>query len=176
MGWPDLLIIIVVIMAMLRGWTRGFVGELSGAVALAAALITPWFYNGSMDGWIAGITRLGSGSAHVVGMFLTGIITYAIVMAIAWVLDRIAHLPLLGIGNAVGGAIVGLIKAAVFCWLVLYVALFFPLSPDIRASLHSSPSVQLLTKIDPVVDTAMKKTLPWFARPFINPYFWRHTP
>lgn len=49
-----------------------------------------WFYSGSMDGWISGITRLGPGSAHVVGMFLTGIITYAIVMAIAWVLDRIA--------------------------------------------------------------------------------------
>ena len=57
------------------------------------------------------MTKLGAGSAHVVGMFLCGFITYAIVLAIAWVLNRFAKLPILNIGNSLGGAAIGLPKA-----------------------------------------------------------------
>jgi uncharacterized membrane protein required for colicin V production len=175
-GWPDLLIGIIVVLVAIKGYRRGFVGELSGAVALVLALITPWLYNGSADGFIANVTHAGSGGAHVIGMFLTGIITYAIVIAIARLLDRVARLPILGIGNAIFGAAVGTLKGAVFCWLVLYIALFFPLSPDIRASLHASPTVRSLTQVDPPIDKALLANVPWFARPFVNPFFWRHTP
>ncbi len=172
--WPDLLMAAIIAIAVVRGYLRGFVNELSGAVALFAALATPWFYNGAADGAIGAVTHLGSGSAHVIGMFLVGVITYAIVLIAAWMLDKFARLPGLGLVNGTGGALVGLAKGVVMLWLVLYIALFFPLSPDIRADLHRSTIAQVLTQPNERLDHTAEATFPWFAQPFVKAYFKHH--
>lgn len=173
-AWPDIVIVIIAAIATLKGYARGFVSELGGAVAVAGALITPWFYNGSFDSQIEQTLRLGPGSAHVVGMFAIGLITYVGILIVARVLGRIAKLPLLGLGNAIGGAAIGFAKGAILLWLVLFVALFFPLSPDIRDGLHQSRLAPYFVTYDAQVDDAMLSTIPWFARPFVLPYFKRH--
>jgi uncharacterized membrane protein required for colicin V production len=172
--WPDILIAIILAISTYKGFSRGFVSELGGAVAVVAALITPWYYNGSFDGWIGSVTKLGAGSSHVVGMFLCGFITYAIVLAIAWVLNRFAKLPLLNIGNSLGGALIGLAKGAVLLWLVLFIALYFPLSPDIRTDLHASRLAPYFVQPDGQIDGVIESVIPWFARPALWPYFHRH--
>lgn len=174
MAWPDLLIGAILLIAAVKGWRRGFVAELGGAVAFFAALATPWWYNGSADGWIAEFVHLGPGSAHVIGMFLTGLLTYAVIIAIAWLLGGIAKLPVISIGNGIGGALIGFLKGALLCWLVLYLALFFPLSLDLRSDLHRSQLVHALVQPDDQIDRAILATVPWFARPFLRPYFRRH--
>ena len=173
-GWVDIVILVILALAAFKGFSRGFVGELGGAVAVVAALITPWYYNGAFDGWLETNVHIGPGSSHVVGMFLTGFITYAIVLAISWVLNRFAKLPILNIGNSIGGAAIGFLKGAVLIWLVLFIALYFPLSPDIRNDLHDSHFAVTFTQPDDSIDKAIESTIPWFARPFLNPYFKRH--
>jgi uncharacterized membrane protein required for colicin V production len=174
LAWPDVVIVIVLAIATLKGYSRGFVTELGGAVAVTAALVTPWFYNGSLDPQIARFTNLGPGSAHVIGMFATGLGTYILILIVARLLGTIAKLPLLGLGNALGGAAIGFAKGAVLLWLVLFIALFFPLSPDIRDGLHQSRLAPYLVTYDPPLDDAILSTIPWFARPFAMPYFRRH--
>ena len=173
-AWPDIIIVAILAIAALKGYSRGFVSELGGAVAVTAGLVTPWFYNGSFDSQIEGVTKLGPGSAHVVGMFATGLVTYVVILIVARLLGAIAKLPVLGIGNAIGGALIGFIKGAVLLWLVLFVALFFPLSPDIRAGLHDSRFAPYFVTYDGPIDDAILSTIPWFARPFVMPYFRRH--
>jgi len=172
--WPDIAIALILIIATYKGFARGFVSELGGAVAVVAALITPWYYNGSFDGWLETQMKLGPGSAHVIGMFLTGIITYAIVISIAWVLGRIAKLPVLNIGNSIGGAAIGLFKGAVLLWFVLFIALYFPLSPDIRNDLRNSHFAAYFVTPDANLDKSIESVIPWFARPALWPYFHRH--
>jgi uncharacterized membrane protein required for colicin V production len=173
-AWPDVVIVIVLAIATFKGYARGFVSELGGAVAVTAALVTPWFYNGAFDPQIERLFNAGPGSAHVIGMFATGLITYVVILALARVLGTIAKLPLLGLGNALGGAVVGFAKGAILLWLVLFIALFFPLSPDIRTSLHQSRLAPYLVTYDAQLDDALLSTIPWFARPFVMPYFRRH--
>jgi len=173
-AWPDAIIFVVLAIAAYKGFSRGFVSELGGAVAVTAALVTPWFYNGSLDAQIAAVTKLGPGSAHVVGMFGTGLVTYVAVLVVARLLGVIAKLPVLGFGNSLGGALIGFAKGAVLLWVVLFVALFFPLSPDIRDGLHESQLAPYLTTYDGQVEEALLSTIPWFARPFVLPYFRRH--
>ena len=173
-AWPDIVIAIVLAIATYKGYSRGFVTELGGAVAVTAALVTPWFYNGFLDSQIQAITRLGPGSAHVIGMFGTGLLTYVLLLIVARLLGAVARLPVLGIGNAIGGAFIGFAKGAILLWLVLFVALFFPLSPDIRAGLHDSRLAPYLVTYDAPIDDAILSTIPWFARPFVEPYFRRH--
>jgi len=172
--WPDILIAIILLIAAYKGFSRGFVSELGGAVAVVAALITPWYYNGSFDPWLESVLKLGPGSAHVVGMFACGFITYVIVLAIAWVLNRFAKLPLLNIGNALGGAAIGFAKGAILIWLALFIALYFPLSPDIREGLHESHLAPYFVQPDAKIDGVIESVIPWFARPALWPYFHRH--
>jgi uncharacterized membrane protein required for colicin V production len=173
-GWPDILIVLILLISAYKGFTRGFVSELGGAVAAVAALITPWYYNGAFDGWLEANMHLGPGSAHVVGMFATGFITYIIVLAIAWVLGRVAKLPIINIGNSLGGAAIGLLKGAVLVWLVLFFALYFPLSSDIRSDLHDSKLAYNFVGPNETIDKNIEGIIPWFARPALWPYFHRH--
>ena len=87
-AWPDIVIVVVLAIATLKGWSRGFVSELGGAFAVTAGLVAPWFYGGWFDGQIEAVTKVGPGSAHVIGMFLTGLLAYIVVVVIARLLNR----------------------------------------------------------------------------------------
>ena len=172
--WPDILIGAILIVALLKGYKRGFVMELAGAIALILSFITPWFYGGVFDKPLQQWVHLGAGSAHVVGMFAVGVLTYVAIMLLARAVNIVAKLPVLGLGNALAGGAIGVLKAAAAIWVVLYVALFFPLTRDVRADLHRSVLVQVITQPNARVDDAIVATLPAFARPVLQPVFARH--
>ena len=174
LSWPDILIAAILTIVTLKGFKRGFILELSGAVALILSLITPWFYNGVIDKPLQTLIHVGPGAAHVIALFCVGLGTYVAVMIIARVLNAVAKLPVIGLGNALAGAAVGLLKGCVFVWLLLYVALFFPLSREIRGDFHRSALVNAFTRPDPGIDERISRTLPWFARPLLAPVFERH--
>jgi membrane protein required for colicin V production len=173
-AWPDIIIVVILAIGIFRGVTRGFVSELSGVVAVVAALITPWYYNGSFDDAIGTVVRLGPGSAHVVGMFLTGIVTYVIVQAFAWVLNKFASLPGLNIVNGIGGGLIGMMKGSVVIWVALFIALYFPLSPDIRNDLSVAKLPWYYTQQNEMIDNMIESITPWFGKPFVHPYIARH--
>jgi uncharacterized membrane protein required for colicin V production len=64
-AWPDLVIGAILLLGALRGYTRGFVMELTGALALAAAVVAAFMYPGVWDKPLGDATHLGPGSAHV---------------------------------------------------------------------------------------------------------------
>ncbi len=172
--WPDLVGFIILGLGSWRGWLRGFVSELTGIVALAVAIVAAFLYPGMWDDAFANWTHLGPGSAHVVGMLAFAAVAYAIVATIGYFLGGIAKLPLLNIANALLGAGVGFVKATLFLWIVIFIALFFPLSKDLRADLGHSYIVAQLERPNGPIDTFLKRSLPWFAKPFSNGLFGRH--
>ena len=174
MVWADIVILAILAFALLKGFKRGFILELAGAAALAVSLAVPWFYNGSFDAPVENALHVGAGAAHVIAMSCVAVAAYLAMFLFARLLNAFARLPVLGTGNAVAGAIVSAAKAVVFLWIVLYVALFFPLSPDLRRDLHRSFTVNILTSQNAAVDRAVIATLPWFARPYVQPLFVRH--
>lgn len=174
LAWPDLIIGGITIFFALKGYKKGFVSELAGAVALFIAIVAAFRYNGSLDETVTRFTGLTSGSAHAVGLLAFAIVVYAIVMLIAWLLGRIAKLPMLGLMNGLAGALIGGCKALFGAGIVLYVILFFPLPNDVRGDLHRSTLVALVTQPDAGIDDAVRGLMPWFVRPFVGPFFARH--
>lgn len=174
LAWPDLIIGGITIFFAVRGYQKGFVSELAGAVAVFVAIIAAFRYPGSFDGMVTSITGLTQGSAHAVGILMFAIIAYAVVMLIAYLLGRVAKLPMLGMVNGVAGALIGGCKALFGAFLVLYVLLFFPIPNDLRNDLHRSSLVALVTAPDGAVDDAVRGLMPWFIRPIVGPFIQRH--
>jgi uncharacterized membrane protein required for colicin V production len=173
-AWPDLLFAGIVAFAVLKGYSRGFVKELGGLIAVLAATIAPWYYNGAGDWIIAKYTELGPPFAHAIGMFATSVAAYAIVMILVWIVGGIVKLPVLGLGNKIAGGAVGFVKGYALLWAALYVLLFFPLTPAIRGSLHASHLAPFFTAYDSNVDSGVLAAVPTFAKPFLLPYFAVH--
>ncbi len=173
-AWPDVVCAAILAFGALKGFKRGLISELAGLIALAVALAAAWLYPGMWDGPLAGWTHLGKGPAHVMAMVLYAGAAYAAMLVLASILNRAAKLPLLNVGNALLGAVVGLSKAAIFVWAVVYVALFFPLSPDLHGALHRSRIVAFLEAGNPQIDGALRATLPGFVQPYAEPLFARH--
>ena len=174
LAWPDFMIGGILLLGALRGYMRGFVLELTGALALATAVAAAFLYPGTWDKPLGDATHLGPGSAHVISMIACATIVYLAVNFVGAVFARVAKLPVLGFVNAVLGAIVGFAWAVVFVWVVIFVALYFPLSKDLRHDLHASYLVAVFQQPNGNIDTFIKKSLPWFAKPFSNGIFGRH--
>ena len=173
-AWPDVVIAVIVLFGLLRGLKNGLVRELTGAVALAFGIAAAFRYPGMWDGFIAAHVHVSPGATHIVGMVAYAAVAYAIVLALGSVLSMVAKLPLINIVNALGGAIVGSLKAVVFLWVVLYVALFFPLSAGLRDDLHRSEFVAQLERPDEWIDTTLRATLPGFVAPYADSLFSKH--
>jgi membrane protein required for colicin V production len=172
--WPDLVIGGIALLFAWKGFRNGFVAELAGPVALLIAIAAAFFYPGSLDADVVNVTHLGPGSSHAIGTVVFAAIVYAIVTMIAWLLGRVAKLPGVAIVNGGAGALVGGAKALLGAWAVLYVALFFPLTPDLRDDLHTSQLVAMITAPDAGIDATAREFLPWFVKPFLAPIFARH--
>ena len=138
-AWPDYVIAAILIVGAFSGFRRGFVGELTGAIALVVAIVAAFRYGGEWDGFVGAFTHLGPGSTHVLGLCLFGAFAYAVTVAFGVLLGRVAKLPLIGIANALLGACVGIVKAAVLVWAgavhrALLPALARPAAPDLHRS------------------------------------------
>ena len=173
-GWPDLLIVGIIALWAFKGFRSGLIGELAGIAALICATIAPWFYRGSLDGFVEEWIHIGQPISHVVAMFGIAVLTYLAVLLLARTLTAFARLPVIGQGNALGGAALGALKAIIVTWAAVYVALFLPLAPPVRDALHRSPVVHIFAGGDDRVDAALSSTLPPFLRPFVQPFFDRH--
>lgn len=174
MGWPDIVIAGILVLGALKGFKRGLVSEIGGFIAIAAAFWAAFHYNGAFDSLAAGLTKAGTGSAHIIGMLMYSVAIYIVLMLVSFALGRFVKLPFLGFGNGIAGIPVGIAKAAVLVWAVLYIGLLAPIPNDLRDDLHRSPLVQLELQPNAQIDEALVSTLPWFMRPFVNPFLKGH--
>ena len=157
-----------------KGWKRGLIAELGGIVAFYAAVLAAIYYPGWWDSFVHEMTGVARSSAHVIVMASCGIVTYCLVALLGWSLERYAQGPVFAPIDSFFGAIIGLIKAALLFWALLYVALFFPLSPDLRSDFKHSFIIPRLTQPNAHFDEQVRDTLPWFVRPFASPVLKRH--
>ncbi|MGH7660845.1 MAG: CvpA family protein [Vulcanimicrobiaceae bacterium] len=174
MSWPDILIGAILLIGALKGVKRGLISEIGGFIAIVLAFWSAIHYNGAFDSQAEAITHATQGSAHVIAMVAFGIGIYLILLALSIALGMFAKMPVLGTVNNVLGIPIGFAKAAILVWAIIYVALFFPLSSDVRTDLRHSQLVQIATQPNAQVDAAVISTMPWFARPFVQSFLKGH--
>jgi uncharacterized membrane protein required for colicin V production len=172
-GWPDIVIVVILALATIRGLARGLLAELGGIVALIAAIAAAIYYNGMLDSGLEHLLKINPGEAHLTGVVVSGLVVYCVMILLVWFIPRRLKLPVLGLANAIAGGAVGLAKGAILLWVVLFVALLFPLSHQVRSDLHRSKLAGVLAQENKRVDDAIYAKLPAVVQPFVQPMLQR---
>ena len=55
-------------------------------------------------------------------------------------------------------------RAALLLWLILFIALFFPISPDVRAAMRASPTARAIDSLDTPAYAMLEGALPKTVR------------
>ena len=111
----DMAIIIVLAVSVFLGWHRGFVKSISGVVRLVCGLVA-----GALAAFIPPF-----GIATLV-FFVVGFIAASLAVGAALsALDILMKLPLIGLPNRIGGAVLGIIGGVVALIVLLWAGVAF---------------------------------------------------
>jgi uncharacterized membrane protein required for colicin V production len=165
MNWVDLFIVLTLAAAFWGGYRNGIVRE----ALLSVCLLIAWLVAGSLSGAASTLLQrsfhLAPASAHLATFWALFLAVFCVVRISGWAADR----PLAGsrwsLLSRVGGGLVGCGEAVLALWLILFVGLFFPLAPDVHATLHASPSVRWIESIDQPVYGSIVGALPENLKP-----------
>ncbi len=168
MTWADGLVFLTLAVAFWGGYRSGVVREAIGMVAIIVAWALAGAFAGSMSPALEQGLGLSPASAHLAGFWLLFLFVFGVTRAAGWVVERFTGKPLLKVLSGVGGGIVACAKAVLALWLILFIALFFPIAKDVRVTLASSPTVKAIASLDGPAYAMLTASLPPRARPFAH--------
>ena len=174
MTWADGLVALTLAVAFWGGYRSGMVREAIGMIALVAAWALAGASAGSMTPAMQAVLRVSPAAAHLAAFWLLFLFVFAATRAAGWLAERITAKPVLRVVNRIGGGMVACAKGVLALWLVLFVALFFPVAPEVRSTLRASPSVDVIETLDGPAYAMLTASLPGRARPFVRAFLNRH--
>lgn len=168
MTYADWLALVTLAAAFAFGFRNGVLREVTGVAATAAG----WFL-GSVGAGLTGAALSGAfaldvGNAHLIAFWLLFLVAFVTVMALGTRLDRVEHARPALVLSSVAGGLAAALKAAFFLWAVLFVALFFPIRGDVRATLRRSPSVAFAQRFDRYVFDPFRASMPKWSHPAVD--------
>lgn len=164
MNWVDALVILSLGVAFWGGYRAGVVRELIGLAAIVIAWVLAGAFAGPFSDSLGVQLGVSIAVAHLIGFWLLFLVVFAAVRALGWLLERVATLPIVKVVSGLGGGIVAAAKSMVLLWLVLFVALFFPISPDVRAAMRASPLARTIDSLDTPAYSMLESALPRTVR------------
>jgi uncharacterized membrane protein required for colicin V production len=160
MNWIDALIVLTLAVAFWGGYRAGVVRELIGLVAIVLAWVLAGAFAGPFADALGQQWHVSIAVAHLIGFWLLFLVVFAGVRALGWLLERAASLPIIKVVSGVGGGLVAAAKAVLLLWFALFVALFFPISGDVRDAMRSSPSARAIDALDAPAYAMLEGALP----------------
>lgn len=174
MNWVDALVFLTLAVAFWGGYRAGVVRELIGL----AAIVLAWVLAGAFAGPFADSLGVQLGVsvsvAHLIGFWLLFLVVFAAVRAAGWLLERLATLPIVKVVSGIGGGVVASTKSVLLLWFLLFVALFFPISPDVRSAMRASPSARAIDALDAPAYSMLEAALPRRVRVVASSFLKHH--
>jgi len=125
----DGIVLFVVFLGMLGGIRRGFSGELLRFITIAIAIYIGWRFSDQAMAWLAERSDWPENDLKAVAFFGLIVITYIILGIIRHSFRLLLDFSFRGKLEILGGAILGLIRASVFCAVALLGASMIPSEP-----------------------------------------------
>ena len=152
-SWTDIIIVLILILAIWRGWVNGFIYELAVLCAfftgLYAAFKFAWFAREKISDWF----NVTYQNAAEISFFVMFVVVFIAVILLGKLFSSLVNVTPLGIFNRILGALFGLMRYA----LVLSLALWFMGEIVPNQDLQKSKLAPPLAKIAPAVLPVLNK-------------------
>ncbi|HPV88165.1 MAG TPA: CvpA family protein [Bacteroidales bacterium] len=120
-NYVDIILLIIWIVAIIEGLTKGLIKQVFGILALILACYCSYHFTGfAMDRIVEWFGWNGQG-LRIVAFVLTFVIVLIIVLILGHLLDKLMKIVLLGWLNRLTGAIFGWIKWNILVVIIMYV-------------------------------------------------------
>jgi uncharacterized membrane protein required for colicin V production len=147
----DLIVVALIALLAYRGFRAGLVRELLAWAAFAFGLVLALRFDGRVGGWLARVHEFGPGTRRILAFVVILVAVEVAVGLLAGPLSRsLAHVPLVGHLDRLGGLLFGALLALIPVWLVTGALLLEPhsLLPLAGAASHSE-TAHLLRALTP---------------------------
>jgi len=158
MNYIDLVLGIILIIAAIQGFRKGFIVELASLAALVLGIWGAIKFSDWTAGFITRTTSFHSDHLSTIAFVITFIIIVILIHILGKVLDNAVKAVALGFLNRLAGIIFGVLKTAVI------LSIFLLLFDGIDENVHILPSQQ---KTDSKIYSPMKQLVPTLF-PFIK--------
>lgn len=119
MNGLDIAIGFFLIIALIKGYSNGFLKELASLIAIIAGAYGGVYFSGYAQRLIAQFSNFSEESLVVLSFAATFIVIVIVVHALAGLLTKVADFAMLGLFNKLLGALFGMIKRALIISIVL---------------------------------------------------------
>jgi membrane protein required for colicin V production len=121
MNIVDLILIIILIAAAIRGFVKGFFVEFASVAALILGIVCAMMFSGYVRNWLTGVVSWRPETIKTIAFVIIFISVVIAVHLIANALEKFVRAIAMGILSRLGGAVFGVIKTAFILSFLMYV-------------------------------------------------------
>jgi len=141
----DVVIVVVLLLLLGRGWYRGFVREAMDLIGLLLGTVLAFRLGPAVGGVVAAMAGISDDAARLIGGFIVLVATGIGAAYLTRVIERRARLPGLNLANRAGGAGLAMAFGAFLATLLLSLAVILPMPPAVADALDDSAVTRVLT-------------------------------
>jgi membrane protein required for colicin V production len=121
MGILDIILAIPIVWLAYRGFSKGLILSVTSLVALIAGIYFSIHFSGFVTDWLRNDLGWESEYINIAAFIITFVVVVVIIQLIGRMFNQVADWAALGALNRVGGLILGLVKAALFLGILLFI-------------------------------------------------------
>ena len=117
----DIILVIPIIWLAYRGFSKGLILSVSSLVALVAGIYFSIHFSGWVASWLRTTLEWESQYLNIIAFVLTFIAVVVVIQLIGRLFTKVADWAALGVLNRIGGLALGLVKAALFMGIAIFI-------------------------------------------------------
>lgn len=154
----DIVLLIVIALGAYEGYKKGLLMSIVGLIGFVLAIILGVYFMEPVSKWLAEHLTSLTFAFPIIAFLIVFGITISLVSTAGWILKKMMNMILLGGLDSIGGAILGIVKAAFFISLFIWLANLF----DLKMSKEWSAKSEFLPYIEPMAPAVI-----WVLEPIV---------
>lgn len=145
----DIVLGILLLIGLIRGFQKGFIVELSGMVALILGIYGGLEYGYVAEAYLEKWTDWTSSNIEITGFFIMFILILLGVSIAAKILTSIIHAIALGLINRILGAVFGVVKTGLIIFILLLIFEYINANGRFvsESQLHDSSIISIIREV-----------------------------
>ncbi|MCB9802428.1 CvpA family protein [Candidatus Nomurabacteria bacterium] len=162
MNWLDIIIVVLVLFFVFKGFRAGLVGAIGGFLGIILGIWAGSHFMSNWAAWIMSSFNLENQPLANILAFVGIFVAINLVISIGvWIVNKIFHIiPFINLANKLLGALIGFIGGVLAVSALVYLLSLFPFSQSINDVLISSQfadwAVKIAIVVKPLIPEAIK--------------------